>query len=442
MEDHPNIHQTTWSGRQTGRMDGLHAVPRSEVDSTVEITNTDSILHCFTDGSSRYPQDPDLRRGAWAAAYWDTNTLNFVVLGTERMVGRMQVSNLAELMQRSGRADGHTQIHVALKAGQTMRAWSTWWPTFHIGLQIINSHTAISSGTYMEGTLKAVHKVHSHQTNHDTPGHTWAQQGNALVDLQAGATAWTWWPGEEELWYPLRWQKTENRIQLTTCQEHMVEVANFYRALQKQSSQSTMQETSVQQQTKEAVQTTGTPGSWNYQTRKRQRIHEVPQQLRLDAAAADDWAKQVGFGPASRFWAFMVIQWSPTTPQRWVSWAQLAILYLAITGDYPTHEGQTKRRRTMVAPAVRGEGKLWSDMISTVRGIAVAAGKAFPWLMTSMCQRPTDTLRIVTTCTAWRIDPALIEQCDSVITNILPTTAVSSTAFRTPITREHTHTKL
>ena len=69
-----------------------------------------------------------------------------------------------------------------------------------------------------------------------------------------------------------------------------------------------------------------------------------------------------------------------------------------------------------------------------------AAGKAFPWLMTSMCQRPTDTLRIVTTCTAWRIDPALIEQCDSVITNILPTTAVSSTAFRTPITREHTHT--
>ena len=115
-----------------------------------------------------------------------------------------------------------------------------------------------------------------------------------------------------------------------------------------------------------------------------------------------------------------------------------AILYLAITGDYPTHEGQTKRRKTMVAPPARGEGKLWSDMISTVRGIAVAAGKAFPWLMTSMCQRPTDTLRIVTTCTAWRIDPALIEQCDSVITNILPTTAVSSTAFRTPITREHT----
>lgn len=47
---------------------------RSEVDSTVEITNTDSILHCFTDGSSSYPQDPDLRRGTWAAAYWDTNT--------------------------------------------------------------------------------------------------------------------------------------------------------------------------------------------------------------------------------------------------------------------------------------------------------------------------------------------------------------------------------
>lgn len=244
--------------------------------------------------------------------------------------------------------------------------------------------------------------------------------------------------GGQEKKNPLRWQKTENRIQLTTCQEHTVEVANFYRALQKQSSQSTMQETSVQQQTKEAVQTTGTPGSWNYQTRKRQRIHEVPQQLRLDAAAADDWAKQVGFGPASRFWAFMVNAWSPTRPQRWVSWAQLAILYLAITGDYPTHEGQTKRRRTMVAPPARGEGKLWSDMISTVRGIAVAAGKAFPWLMTSMCQRPTDTLRIVTTCTAWRIDPALIEQCDSVITNILPTTAVSSTAFRTPIAREHT----
>lgn len=157
-------------------------------------------------------------------------------------------------------------------------------------------------------------------------------------------------------------------------------------------------------------------GFVDYQTRKRQR------------AAA----------PASRFWAFMVTLWSPTTPQRWVSWAQLAILYLAITGDYPTHEGQTKRRRTMVAPPARGEGKLWSDMISTVRGIAVAAGKAFPWLMTSMCQRPTDTLRIVTTCTAWRIDPALIEQCDSVITNILPTTAVSSTAFRAPITREHT----
>ena len=89
--------------------------------------------------------------GAWAAA-WDTNTLNFVVLGTERMVGRMQGSDLAELMQRGGRADGHTQIHVALKAGQTMRAWSTWWPTFHIGLQIINSHKAISSGTYMVAT--------------------------------------------------------------------------------------------------------------------------------------------------------------------------------------------------------------------------------------------------------------------------------------------------
>lgn len=56
-------------------------------------------------------------------------------------------------------------------------------------------------GWWQQGTLKAVHKVHSHQTNHDTPGHTWAQQGNALVDLQAGATAWTWWPGEEELWY-------------------------------------------------------------------------------------------------------------------------------------------------------------------------------------------------------------------------------------------------
>lgn len=70
----------------------------------------------------------------------------------------MQGSDLAELMQRGGRADGHTQIHVALKAGQTMRAWSTWWPTFHIGLQIINSHTAISSGTYMDGGNKGPSK--------------------------------------------------------------------------------------------------------------------------------------------------------------------------------------------------------------------------------------------------------------------------------------------
>lgn len=354
---------------------------RSEVDSTVEITNTDSILQCFTDGSSSYPQDPDLRRGAWAAAYWDTNTLNFVVLGTERMVGRMQGSDRAEL---------YAAWWTCRWAHANTRSIEIWTDYEGLVNMVANfPHRAPDhqlahgdliwdiNGWWQQGTLKAVNKeVHSHQTNHDTPGHTWAQQGNALVDVQAGATAWTWWPGEEELWYPLRWQKTENRIQLTTCQEHLVEVANFYRALQKQSSQSTMQETSVQQQTKEAVQTTGTPGSWNYQTRKRQRIHEVPQQLRLDAAAADDWAKQVGFGPAFRFWAFMVTLWSPTTPQRWVSWAQLAILYLAITGDYPTHEGQTKRRRTMVAPPARGEGKLWSDMISTVRHCS-GSGQSF-----------------------------------------------------------------
>ena len=91
----------------------------------------------------------------------------------------------------------------------------------------------------------------------------------------------------------------------------------------------------------------------------------------------------------------------------------------------------------MVAPPARGEAKLWSDMISTIRGLAVAAGQAIPWLMTSLCQRPSDSLRIVTTCTAWRIDPLMLDQCDTVINRIIPTTAVSSTAFQTQVTREH-----
>ena len=213
-------------------------------------------------------------------------------------------------------------------------------------------------GWWQQGALKAVHKVHSHQTNHDTPGHTWAQQGNALVDLQAGATAWTWWPGEEELWYPLRWQKTEiafnslhakstwskgELLQGIAETVFPVNHARNFSATADQGGRADHRDTGFVE-----LSDAETPEAYM------KFLNNPVCMLRRP----NDWAKQVGFGPASRFWAFMVTLWSPTTPQRWVSWAQLAILYLATTGDYPTHEGQTKLRRTMVAPPARGRQTL------------------------------------------------------------------------------------
>ena len=410
---------------------------RPTVDSKIAVTSTDEILHCFTDGSSNYPTDPDLRRGACAAACWNPDSLSFEILGTERMAGRLQGSDRAEIYA------AWWTCRCAQANGKTIELWTDYeglvTMVAHFPQRIpdhLLAHGDLLWDIYtwwQQGVLRTVNKVHSHQINNDTPGHIWAQQGNTLVDIQAGATSWTWWTDEEELWYPLYIKKQELRETLTMCQEHLVEVAGFYRRLLKRQTETEHPET-MPSTLQEVTRTTGT---WNYQTRKRQRIHEVPESLQLSAAAADDWAQRVGFGPASRFWAFMVSIWSPQTSQRWVSWAQLAILFLAVTGDYPIHDGHTKRRRSMVAPPARGEAKLWSDMISTMRGLAMAAGQALPWLMTSLCQRPSDSLRIVTTCTAWRIDPFMLDQCDTVITRIIHTTAVSSTAFQTPVTRAH-----